>query len=275
MKKNYKLLGISTMLSIVILILTLSPVVAMAGEEETPVIATNIFIGDSRTVMMYFAEHSYDTKSRIEIDELDNNGEYWKAKGASEFAYMRDTAIPAMERYIGDGTNIFILFGVNNDNNPAKVDDYAELLNVKSKEWYDKGADVYYVSVNPVDDNTVWFTGTMGYCTEWIEEWNRLALEKFDWTYMTYIDTYNEIGDELVEIDGVHYSHASSRVIYDFLIKFDYKCDNEFCQNGGFYTTTYNKGQVLRPMYESNLIEKLNSSTLILLRKALEENYEN
>lgn len=180
----------------------------------------NIFIGDSRTLMMYFATHTYDTQTRIEVDELAGN-EYWKAKGATDYTYMVNEAVPAAEKYLSSGTNFFILFGVNNDNSISMTDKYAKYLNAKSKEWADMGVNVFYVTVGPVGENA-WTTDTpypMGYRDEWICEWNEQVKEKFDWDHMTCLDLYNDIGWDIPRCDDdLHYTPAGSVMIYRYLL---------------------------------------------------------
>lgn len=204
------------LLTVVILVVIIFTPLTIRAEEPNKV--KNIFIGDSRTVMMYFATHSYDTVSRVEIDELVND-EYWKCKGASEYTYMANEAIPAIEDKISSGTNVFILFGVNNANNINKIDEYAGLLQTKAQEWSNKGAKVYYVSVGPVGPNA-YTEGNYGYREDWVLEWNKQALEKFDWTYMTYINIHDDLGDEITFCgDDIHFSHSSSRLIYSYLLE--------------------------------------------------------
>ena len=50
---------------------------------------------------------------------------------------------------MGRGTKILINLGVND---VANVNAYAELVNKKAAEWTQKGATVYYASVNPVEN---------------------------------------------------------------------------------------------------------------------------
>ena len=179
----------------------------------------NIFAGDSRTVMMYFATHTEDTVSRLEIDELDSIGNYWKAKGATDYTYMVDEAFPEIDNRVENGTNIFILFGVNNDNNLAMVDKYADILSIKSLEWKNKGAKVFYVTVGPVGENA-WHTETLGYRNIWVEEWNNLIKEKLDFSNMVLIDLYEDIGKDLELLnDDIHYTHKASKKIYEYLLE--------------------------------------------------------
>lgn len=188
-----------------------------AHAEDTAV--QNIFIGDSRTLMMYFATHTYDTTTRIEVDEMAGN-EYWKAKGATDYTYMVQEAVPAAEEHMSFGTNLFILFGVNNDNALHMTDKYAEYLKTKSKEWSELGVNVYYATVGPVGENA-WTTDSpypMGYRDEWVQEWNKQIKEKFDWTYMTCLDLYEDIGADIEKSsDDLHYTAAGSQLIYKYL----------------------------------------------------------
>ena len=184
------------------------------AEDNAPAIAKNIFIGDSRTVMMYFATHTYDTTSRVEVEEWDDLGNFWKAKGATDYTYMKNEAIPTIEEKIGAGTNVFILFGVNNNNVISYVDKYATLLAQKALEWSQKGANVYYPTVLPVGGNA-WCTDTMGYSNERVIQWNERVKETFDWSNLACIDLYNDIGSDLTLCDDdVHHNFSHGRAYY-------------------------------------------------------------
>lgn len=56
---------------------------------------------------------------------------------------------PQIDAVVGRGTKILINLGVND---VANVNAYAELVNKKTAEWTQKGATVYYASVNPVEN---------------------------------------------------------------------------------------------------------------------------
>lgn len=203
------------------LIAAISIFIITSHESHASQKAANIFIGDSRTVGMYFAVNGYKTgEDSREVKRFDKNGDFWYAKVATGYKYMKEEAVPGITPYVGENTRIFILFGVNDDNNIRRVEDYAAVLEEAAKKWKELGAKTYYVSVNPVDDRTVWYTGTMGYSTNWVEAWNEKVLNTFTWKDLSYIDSYTRIGNKLKLTDGVHYNQESSRKIYNYLLAY-------------------------------------------------------
>lgn len=179
--------------------------------------AENIFIGDSRTVMMYFATHPEDRDPRKEIDLIDDAGNYWKCKGATGYKYMKEEALPATKAHIKDGTNVIILFGVNDNNVLKRVDDYAEVIKAYAEEVVPLGADVYYATVGPMDYSK---KGKVSgdYSEDRIKEWNDLVIEKFDWDLITMIDLHGQFG-EFGYADPIHYDASCSKRIFSFLLE--------------------------------------------------------
>ena len=174
--------------------------------------ADNIFIGDSRTVMMYYATHPTDLDERTEIDVLDENNNYWRCKGATGFRYMEDYAFPAVSEYIEEGTNIFILFGVNDSYSLTNIDLYKKLFDEYIPDWNYMGANVYYVSVCPIRSDKTNYTNAN------VLAWNRHAYATFDWENMEYIDLYGGI-NQWAYTDSVHYTHACSKRMFNYLMR--------------------------------------------------------
>ena len=69
----------------------------------------------------------------------------WIAKSSQGYKWFASEAIPQIDEAVGNGTKIIINLGVND---VANVNAYAELVNRKAAEWIQKGATVYYSSVN-------------------------------------------------------------------------------------------------------------------------------
>ena len=99
---------------------------------ENITITKKIFIGDSRTVHMKLAVNSKDI---------------WSCKSAMGLDWMKSTGVPNVENQITTGTAVIILMGVNDLFN---ADKYITYINQKTSEWRNKGARVYFVSVNPI-----------------------------------------------------------------------------------------------------------------------------
>ena len=127
--------------------LILLPLSVRAQEVQPAVTAENhteetmeqpediIFVGDSRFVQMKNA--------------VGENPYRWIAKGSQGYDWFVEEAVAQIDAAVQSGTKILINFGVNDVANEAA---YAELVNRKAAEWEALGAEVYYSSVNPVED---------------------------------------------------------------------------------------------------------------------------
>lgn len=163
---------------------------------ENITITKKIFIGDSRTVHMKLAINSNDI---------------WSCKSAMGLDWMKSTGVPNVENQITTGTAVIILMGVNDLFN---ADKYITYINQKTSEWRNKGAKVYFVSVNPINENTY-----KGFKNTRIETFNAKMASNL--VNVKYIDTYNYLITHSCNYtsDGLHYQNSTSKVIYDLINK--------------------------------------------------------
>lgn len=164
----------------------------------TPVSAKGgiIFIGDSRTCQMQEA--------------TGGRGIGWVCQYGAKYDWFANTAIPQADPLIGAGTKVVICMGVND---PDRVSDYANCLNGKIWEWVGRGAKVYYVSVNPVEE-------------PYINE-KAAAIENFNATMpgrlqggVVWIDTYTIIKQNpgaYPFVDGIHFDTNSNILIFNMI----------------------------------------------------------
>ena len=99
-----------------------------------------IFVGDSRTVQMKRAVR-YDSSVCSFI-----------AQSSMGYEWFRDEAVPAVDSALwsmGGNIAVVVNMGVND---LSDAEQYVKLVNRKAAEWASRGADTYYMSVNPVDD---------------------------------------------------------------------------------------------------------------------------
>ena len=164
--------------------------------------ASYIFIGDSRTVGM--------------AQYVNTNQHIWSAKVGAGLSWMKSDGVPAVENKIEAGSNVVILMGVNDCGTTSKEKKYAEYINEKAKAWVAKGANVYYVSVNPITRDSV-SNGSITNAK--IETWNAKMQEDLS-DDVTYIDTYNKLKGELVATDGLHYTKRGCQLIYNAILEF-------------------------------------------------------
>ena len=173
---------------------------ATYGEVLTGTDTSCIFIGDSRTVGM----SAYVT----------TNDYIWSAKNGAGLEWMKRVGVPAVEDDIVNGSRVVCMMGFNDVFFPEKADEYADYLNQKATEWSKKGAEVFYVSVNPITRETV----SDGRITQDdIVEWNQRLREQLS-AQIIYIDTFTMTEGMLSAADGIHYNEADYQIIYDIIL---------------------------------------------------------
>ncbi|HJA92960.1 MAG TPA: hypothetical protein H9717_07560 [Candidatus Eisenbergiella merdipullorum] len=153
-----------------------------------------IFVGDSRFVQMKNA--------------AGENPYRWIARGSQGYEWFSREAVPQIDAAVQEGTKILINFGVND---VANEEAYAELVNRKAGEWEEKGAEVYYSSVNPVEDGR--------YVTEEkVEEFNQKLQEDLS-PEVEWIDSFSWlVEDGYTLTDGLHFSKGTYQKLYAFYL---------------------------------------------------------
>ena len=167
---------------------------AVEEAEKQPVDPADVLIiGDSRSVMMKNA--------------TGGGGCNWICQNSKGYKWLVSTALPEAEELIGNGTKVVIALGVNDVGN---VNRYAALVNEKAKEWAEKGATTYYVSVNPVTENARVSESSVQFFNSTISG----NLSGVKW-----INTHDYlISDGFNATDGVHYDNATSKKVYQAIM---------------------------------------------------------
>ena len=172
-------------------------------------IGTRFFIGDSRTVQMYCYLHddwNGSTVSRLASGISEANGDVWSSKGSMGLEWMKSTGVPNVEANFKSGTAVIILMGVNDLYN---VNNYISYLNSKASTWTSKGANVYFVSVNPT-------SGSYAHMNSNINNFNN---KMKNISGVKYIDTSSYlISNGFTATDGLHYDKATYQKIYNHVV---------------------------------------------------------
>ena len=153
-----------------------------------------IMVGDSRCVQMQNA--------------VSGGGCAWVCENSKGYDWFCDTAMPRIDAAVTNGTKIVINLGVND---PGNVKKYAETVNTKAAEWSQKGATVYFVSVNPVWENP--------YTTEEQVTTFNSTIPSLLSPGIGWIDTHSWLitnGYRLV--DGIHYDDPTYINIYNVIM---------------------------------------------------------
>ena len=167
-----------------------------------------ILVGDSRTVQMYaYVHNTWDKNKTNKLPNGVSDGDvYWSCKGSMGLSWMKETGIPNIENQIAKDSSIVIMMGVNDLYN---ADNYIKYVNKNSKSWLKKGADVYFVSVNPTD-------GKENKLNTTINSFNK-KLEK-GLKNVTWLDTNSYLKEKGYKTtDGLHYDKNTSMKLYKYI----------------------------------------------------------
>ncbi|MBR1471504.1 MAG: hypothetical protein IJ600_07685 [Lachnospiraceae bacterium] len=166
----------------------------MVLPERAAVAGDVLFVGDSRFVQMWMQMGS---------------GDLYIAKVGTGYEWFRDEAVPEIDRTVTPGIKIVINMGVNDLGNVGR---YVLLVNECAERWIAAGAEVYYLSVNPVVDGSTYATNEM------IAAFNLTMQQSLD-SRVHWIDAFSTLMESGIETnDGIHYLENTIRWIYDHCI---------------------------------------------------------
>lgn len=175
-----------------------------------------LLVGDSRTVQLGMTVFGMNTKN--DTDGLPcviggtTSGDYLYSKGSMGLTWMKQH-IADIDAQVDSKTSVVINMGVNDCSSSTSADDYIAYINNKVKDWKAKGADVYFVSVNPINDSLARNNG-YSVTNSMVEDFNKALKEGLS-SDVKYIDTYSEVKSLVIDkketADGIHYN----KVVYE------------------------------------------------------------
>lgn len=152
-----------------------------------------IFVGDSRTIGMQ--------------QSVDDNSDVWSCKSAMGLNWMKSTGIPSIDSQITSGAAVVVLMGVND---LYQINDYISYMNNLVTSVVDRGAKLYFVSVNPT-------SRSKDYLNEDIDGFNERMKQGLS-SHIQYIDTNSYLKDNgFSSGDGLHYSATTYKTIYNYI----------------------------------------------------------
>lgn len=129
------------------------------------------------------------------------------AKGGSRYEWFRDSGVPQADKIIGKGSKVVINMGVND---LGDADDYAQLVNTWAAVWTQRGATVYYASVNPV------WANSFGMTEERVELFNNRLQSQLA-PYVIWLDSHSYLMASGVHAtDGVHYKDDTNLILFHY-----------------------------------------------------------
>lgn len=136
----------------------------------------------------------------------------WIAKVGMGLSWLKSTAAPKLKKMKVSGKAVVFNLGVND---LSEASDYISYLNTLGSQLRAKGASVYFMTVNPIDNKAA---AAKGYSVrnKSVISFNKKVVAGL--SGFGIIDTY----DYLVflsfqTVDGVHYAASTYRAIYDYM----------------------------------------------------------
>lgn len=152
-----------------------------------------IFVGDSRTVGMQQA--------------VGSNNDVWSCKNSMGLSWMQSSGIPAIDSQVTSGTAVVVLMGVND---LYQVNNYISYLNSLVVGINNRGATLYFVSVNPT-------SRSKDYLNEDIDSFNAKMRQGLS-SHIRYIDTNSYLkANGFSSNDGLHYTNTTYKTIYSYI----------------------------------------------------------
>lgn len=152
-----------------------------------------IFVGDSRTVGMQ--------------QSVGSNDDVWSCKSSMGLNWMKSTGMPAIDSQITSGSAVVVLMGVND---LYQVNGYIQYMNSLVTSINNRGATLYFVSVNPTSNSRESMNTD-------IDNFNAKMRQGMS-SHIRYIDTNSYLkANGFSSSDGVHYSVNTYKDIYNYI----------------------------------------------------------
>ena len=170
-------------------------------------------VGDSRTVAIYWALTG--SMSDNTVAKIANDSVVFAASVGEGYSYLKDTVLPLIDPYVGEGTKVAVLTGVN-DIGQISTDSYISLLEDTASAYASRGASLYYVYVNPVSDDLAPSGTTL--TNDKVNEWNREMRQGLS-EDVPCIDINAKITGHIEWADFLHYENSTNLTIYEELME--------------------------------------------------------
>lgn len=177
-----------------------------------------IIIGDSRM------EFINNKKDELNIPK----NIIFIAKSGATISWLRESALPELNKVIKKNkkykNHVIFNLGVNDLDNKIDIKELANEYyhTYKSVIKYNKDISFYFLSVNPIDENRIYFHFNINNkrTNKKIEKFNNYFLNfvnKDDLKNIKYCDSYNNL--EFYLPDGLHYDTETDKKIIEYIIK--------------------------------------------------------
>lgn len=149
-----------------------------------------------------------DSRFREMANVVSGDAVLWECSATGDYNWLVETAYSDVDSRVGAGTKILINIGINDLNMSQS---YAQSINQKAKEWVDKGASVYYVSVGPVAKESA-------VSNEEIANFNTYMFQNLNKDVIPFLDAYNYLVAQGFTTTGDVYDNATNTALYQYLM---------------------------------------------------------
>lgn len=169
-----------------------------------------LYVGDSRTVGMYFALYGGSYSSSVNTSY---GSEKWLAKVSMGYNWFKSTGIPYIQSYVSKGNyEVTIQMGANDLYNSSLASSYVSLINELVASY--PNSKFIVISVNPIDDNKAKSYGYTATNNQVIN-FNNSYRNSISGKNITYCDTYSSVIGNYTATDGIHYNNATYKNVYN------------------------------------------------------------
>lgn len=181
-----------------------------------------LLIGDSRTVQLgitvFGMSYTNDSDDLPKVVGSTSSGDYLYAKGSIGLSWMKQEE-SNIDKQVDGNTAVVVNMGTNDCFDSSSANDYITYLNNKAQDWESKGAVVYFVSVNPVNDGLAEANG-YSIRDRNVVSFNNAVKNGVN-SDIKYIDTYSEVKTLVINDnetgDGVHYNEVVYKKIKEVI----------------------------------------------------------
>ena len=174
-----------------------------------------ILLGDSKTVGMYISVYGGGNKNELS-GVTDKDGNIWICKVGAGYSYAA-SHMSTINNKASSEYAVVIIMGVNDimQGTDGPANSYATLITNNAKNWTAKGAEVYYISIPPIDGV---YSNRYGKITnEKIDAFNS-KLRSGLGSNVKYIDINSQLkGNVNCPTDHLHYDGATYKKVYELI----------------------------------------------------------
>lgn len=172
-----------------------------------------LYIGDSRTVGMYFSVYGGSYSSEINITQ---GSQKWLAKVGSSYNWFQNTAVPYITNYVKNGNyTVTIQMGANDLYSTSRANSYVNSISNLAASY--PNSNFVIISVNPVNDSKAKNAGYQVTNSQVISFNNayKSAISSAGKSNISYCDVYSSISSSFSTSDGLHYDNTTNKIIYN------------------------------------------------------------